>query len=226
MRKPEHVKLRTVLTGVAPVATAVFLAALLTACGSSSKSSSLPPATTTTTAPPVTSTPATTTTSKKPAKLGPAAKLILALAKPPKKSSMPLSLRGSATQATPLSAGSRKYHAAGAVVTTNGGALVGYLVFKNRGDALSDLHAYPPDSGPNKVIARNLSGLPQPTYVLRALGNGYVVRYVVFVDGPVIVNAWAYGQKGKAAERKLLTIVEENARWARTRLAAARKTTE
>jgi hypothetical protein len=225
MRKPEHVKLHTVLTGVAAVATAVLIAALLTACGSS-KSSSPPPATTTTTAPPVTSTPATTTTGKQSAKLSPAAKLILALAKAPKKSSMPLSLRGSSTQATPLSVGSRKHHAAGAIVTTNGGALVGYLIFKNRKDALADLKAYPPDSGPNKVIARSLSGLPQPTYVLRALGNGYVVRYVVFVDGPVIVNTWAYGQKGNAAERKLLSIVEENARWARTRLAAARKTTE
>jgi hypothetical protein len=139
---------------------------------------------------------------------------------------MPLSLRGARTGAVPLSTGSRKHHAAGAIATSNGGALVGYLVFKNRKDALADLEANPPNSGPNKIIARTLSGLPKPTYVLKALGNGYVVRYVVFVDGPVIVNAWAYGQKGKAAERKLLTIVEENARWARGRLAAARKTTE
>ena len=96
-------------------------------------------------------------------------------------------------------------------------------MFKNRKEALADLQAYPPNSGPNKVIARGLSGLPKPTYALRALGNGYVVQYVVFVDGPV-VNTWAYGQKGNATERKLLALVEENARWARHRLAEARKT--
>lgn len=231
MRKPENQKSERGSRLAGAVAAAVGIAALLSGCGSSSKNSSAHSVTTTPVLPttstpaPATTAPATTTTTKS-SKLSPAAKLILALGKPPKTSAMPLSLRGSKTGAVPLSAGSRKHHAAGAIATTNGGALVGYLVFKNRKDALADLEANPPDSGPNKIIARSLSGLPQPTYVLKALGNGYVVRYVVFVDGPVIVNAWAYGQKGKAAERKLLTIVEENARWARTRLAAARKTTE
>jgi hypothetical protein len=224
MRKPENVTTSPFVRAVAGAFGALGIAVLLAACGSSSKTSSPPPATTTT-APPPASTTAPTTTSKTPGKLSPAAKLILALAKKPKASTLPKSLRGSSTQATPLSAGSRKHHAAGAIVTTNGGSLVGYLVFKTRKDALGDLRAYPPNSGPNKIIARSLTGLPKPTYVLRALGNGYVVRYVVFVDGPVIVDTWAYGQKGKAAEQKLLTIVEENARWARARLVAARKTT-
>lgn len=199
------------------------LAAALAGCGSSGKSSAPPTTTvpaTTAALPPTTTAPTTTN----PAKRSPTDRLIIALAKPPKVSTMPKSLQGAKTQLTPLSEGSRKHHAAAAVVTTNGGALVGYLVFKNRQDALGDLQAFPPNSGPNKVIARSLSGLPQPTYVLRARGNGYVARYVVFVDGPVIVNAWAYGQKGSVAERKLLQIVEENARWARQRLAAAVRT--
>lgn len=196
------------------VAGAAALAVGVAGCGSSGKSSA-PPATTTG---PTTTAPTTTTS---PAKRSATDRLILALAKAPKPSTMPKSLRGSSTQLTPLSPGSQKHHAAAAVVTTNGGALVGYLVFKNRRDALDDLRAFPPGSGPNKVIARSLSGLPKPTYVLRARGNGYVARYVVFVDGPVIVNTWAYGQKGGVAERKLLQIVEENARWARQRLAAA-----
>ena len=213
--------------GLATAVGALTIGLLLSACGSSSKTAS-PPATTTapqttTTVPATTTAPPATTTSKHPGKLSPAAKLILALGKAPKRASLPKSLRGSSTQAAALSPGSRKHHAAGAIVTTNGGALVGYLVFKNRKDALADLRAFPPNSGPNTVISRSLSGLPKPTYVLKALGNGYVVRYVVFVDGPVIVNTWAYGQKGKAAEAKLLTIVEENAHWARQHLAAARK---
>jgi hypothetical protein len=229
MRKPVNQKYTEGTRLLAAAGAAFGAAALLAGCGSSSRSSA-PPSATTTPVLPTTSTPAPattapgTTTTKTPSTLSPTAKLILALGKPPKNSTMPLSLRGSRTGAVPLSDSSRKHHAAGAIATTNGGALVGYLVFKNRKDALADLAANPPNTGPNKIIGRSLSGLPQPTYVLKALGNGYVVRYVVFVDGPVIVNAWAYGQKGKAAERKLLTIVEENARWARGRLAAARKT--
>jgi hypothetical protein len=107
------------------------------------------------------------------------------------------------------------------VVTTNGGALVGYLVFKNRADALADLKAYPPNSGPNKIVSRTVEGLPEPTYVLRANGNGYLARYVVFVDGTVVVNTWAYGQKRN--DRRLQDIVVGNARWAKQRLSAARR---
>lgn len=230
MRKPSTTSPRRLLGRLAAAASVAAIAVLLTACGSSSKRSSPPPATTTTPAvPATTTTPATTATTKpKPGKLSPAAKLILALAKPPKQSSLPKSLRGSRTGAAELSPGSREHHAAGAIETGNGGVLVGYLVFKTRADALADLRAYPPNApgSPNKIIARSVPGLPKPTYVLKAVGNGYVVRYVVFVDGPVIVNSWAYGQKGKAAEAKLLSIVEENAHWARKHLAAARKTTE
>jgi hypothetical protein len=212
---------------------AVALALVLTSCGSKSAA---PPATTTTAAttapatttetapPPTTSTaPSTATTTPSTGKLSPAAKLILQLAKAPKKASLPKSLQGSSTQATALAPGSRKQHAAGAIVTTNGGALAGFLVFKTHGDALADLKAYPPNSGPNKIIARSVPGLPKPTYVLSAIENGYVARYVVFVDGTVIVNTWAYGQAGKAREKKLLAIVEQNAHWAQSRLAAARK---
>jgi hypothetical protein len=113
----------------------------------------------------------------------------------------------------------------GAIVTTNGGALAGYLVFKTRRDALADLKAFPPNSGPNKVIARNVAGLPKPSYILKAVGNGYVARYVVFVRNEVIVNTWAYGRKGKASERKLLSLVESNAHWALTRLVTAEGST-
>jgi hypothetical protein len=198
---------------------------LLTSCGSSSHSSSPTVSTTTASPPPVSTapTPPGTTTTPSAGKLTPAARLILKLLKTPKASELPNSLKGSMTQATPLSPGSKANHAAGAIATTNGGALVGYLVFKNRSDALADLKAYPPDSGPNKIVGRNMTGLPHPTYVLRALGNGYLARYVVFVDGPVVVNTWAYGRKGKASERKLETIVAANAQWARRHLAAARK---
>jgi hypothetical protein len=197
------------------VAVTVFAAAVgLAACGS--KSSTSKPAGTTVTSP--TTTAATTTPAGQ--KLTPTARLILGLLKAPPKASLPASLRGSQTQAAALSSGSRAHHAAGAIVTTNGGALVGYLVFKNRNDALADLAAYPPNSGPNKIVSRNAAGLPKPTYVLRARGNGYLAHYVVFVDGPVIVNTWAYGQKSN--EQALQGVVLENAHWALRRLAAAR----
>jgi hypothetical protein len=204
----------------------LMLVAIGTSCGSS-KSTSPPAATTTnlaptTTAAPTPSAPAPTTTSPS-KKLTPAAKLILELAKAPAKSSLPRSLEGSTTQATPLAAGSRKHHAAGAIVTTNGGALVGYLIFKSRRDALADLKAYPPDSGLNTVIETSPAGFPEPSYVLKAVGNGYVVRYVVFVDGPVIVNAWAYGQKGKKREAELVALVKRNARWGLARLNTAKQ---
>jgi hypothetical protein len=211
----------------------LMLVAIGTSCGSS-KSTSPPAATTTnlaptTTAAPTVTTPAPTATTPAPTttiptkKLTPAAKLILELAKAPAKSSLPPSLEGSTTQATPLAAGSRKHHAAGAMVTTNGGALVGYLIFKSRRDALADLKAYPPNSGPNAVIETNPAGFPEPSYVLKAVGNGYIVRYVVFVDGPVIVNAWAYGQKGKKREAQLVALVKKNARWGLARLTTAQQ---
>ncbi len=199
------------------VAVTVFAAAVgLAACGS--KSSTSQPAGTTVTSPTTT---AATTTTPAGQKLTPTARLILELLKAPPKASLPASLRGSQTQAAALSSGSRAHHAAGAIVSTNGGALVGYLVFKNRNDALADLAAYPPNSGPNKIVSRNVAGLPTPTYVLRARGNGYLAHYVVFVDGPVIVNTWAYGQKSN--EQALQGVVLANAHWALRRLAAARK---
>ena len=210
-------------------------AALLVACGSSHKAAedtqtnpatTTPTASTTVAAPPATTTTVTTTTTpagvdrRTPAEKR-AANLILRLLEKPKASTLPGPLIGSTTQATRLSAGSRKLHAAGAVVTTNGGALVGYLVFQSRAAALADLAAFPPNSGPNTIVKRNLPGFPRPSYQLRANGNGYVVRYVVFVDGPVIVNAWAYGKPGKA-DGQLVKVVSTDARWGLARLRAAR----
>ena len=200
---------------LAPAAVAAIVG--LTACGSSKSASQ----DTTTTKPAATTTTTAATTTPASGKIGPTAKLILKLLKPPDDASLPPSLRGSQTQAAQLSSGSRAHHAAGAIVTTNGGALVGYLVFKHRQDALADLAAFPPNSGPNKIVARSVAGLPKPAYVLRARGNGYLARYIVFVDGPVIVNTWAYGQKSN--EKSLGAVVRANAHWARGRLAAARK---
>jgi len=200
---------------LAPAAVAAIVG--LTACGSSKSASQ----DTTTTKPAATTTTTAATTTPATGKIGPTAKLILKLLKPPDDASLPPSLRGSQTQAAQLSSGSRAHHAAGAIVTTNGGALVGYLVLKHRQDALADLAAFPPNSGPNKIVARSVAGLPKPAYVLRARGNGYLARYIVFVDGPVIVNTWAYGQKSN--EKSLGAVVRANAHWARGRLAAARK---
>ena len=215
MKRPTGRELATrALLAAAAVAATVGL----TACRSSSKSASQD---TTTTTPPATTTTTGATTTPATGKIGPTAKLILKLMKPPQDASLPASLRGAQTQAAALSAGSRAHHAAGAIVTTNGGALVGYLVFKNRADALADLAAFPPNSGPNKIVARSVAGLPKPAYVLRARGNGYLARYIVFVDGPVIVNTWAYGQTSN--EQSLGAVVRANAHWARGRLAAARK---
>jgi hypothetical protein len=204
------------------VAAALALAAGLglAACGSTSTDASGTTTGTTVTTTTTTTT-AATTTAPSTKNLSPAAKLILQLLKAPPQASLPASLRGSKPQATPLSPGSRAHHAAGAIVTTNGGALVGYLVFKKRADALADLVAYPPNAGPNKIVSRTVAGLPEPTYVLRALGNGYLARYIVFVDGPVVVNTWAYGQKSN--EGALKAVVLANARWALRRLSDARK---
>jgi hypothetical protein len=196
-----------------------MLVAGASACGGAKKAATTTTGTTSTTTTSTTTTSMSTTTT--PPKLQGAAALIVQLLKAPSKGSLPASLQGSTTQATPLSAGSRKHHAAGAIVTTNGGALVGYLVFKSRSDALADLKAFPPNTGPNKLVQRNAPDYPSPSYVLRATGNGYVGRYVVYVDGSVIVNAWAYGQAGKQRERRLLALVESNARWALGRLTRA-----
>ena len=202
------------------IAYLLAVAILVAGCGSSRKSAQ-DPATPPTTASVPTTTLATSTAAK-PDHRTPsekrAANLILKLLKKPPASSLPGPLIGSSTQAAPLSPGSRKHHAAGAIVTTNGGALVGYLVFQRRADALADLKAFPPNSGPNKIVARNLPGFPRPSYLLRATGNGYVVRNVVFVDGPVIMNTWAYGKPGKAHERPLEKVVLGDARWGLARL--------
>ena len=152
-----------------------------------------------------TSTPTPTTTSKSalpsgvPERLRHAYGVYVKLLKAPKDSSLPPSLAGSITKAAALSPGSQKHDAAGAVLTTNGGALVGVLVFPNHAAALADLKAFPPDAGPNKIIGTP-KGFPKPAYILSAAGNGYTARYVVFVEGGVLVNAWAYGKKGKQSE--------------------------
>lgn len=198
----------------------VGLALALTACGSHSTASTTGPATTTTA-------PATTTTAVPPHLTArtPQARRTLALygalLKTPSASSLPPALVGSQTKAAPLSAGSKKHHASGAVETTNGSALAGFLVFETRGEALSDLKAYPPNRGPNKLVSTDPKNIPKPAYVLRALGNGYTVRYVVFVDGPVVVTTWAYGQNGKTKETQLLKLVEQTATWAASRVDAA-----
>src|SRR5581483_7122497 len=171
MRKPNSTIQRRSLGALAVCAAALALGLLLSACGGSSKQGSPPPSSTTATTETTPATLPATTTTAKPSRLSPAAKLLLALGKAPAQTSLPKSLRGSKTGAVPLSSGSRKHHAAGAIATTNGGTLVGYLVFKKRSDALADLRAYPPSRGPNEIIARSLSGLPKPTYVLKALGN-------------------------------------------------------
>jgi hypothetical protein len=142
-----------------------------------------------------------------------------ALLKAPPTASLPTPLRGSKTAAGTLSAGPRKRHAVGAVATTNGAALVGYLVFPTHALALADLKASPPNQGPNKIVARNPAGFPQPALVLLAASNGYAAAYVVFVEGSLLVNSWTYGPKG--TEKQLIKIALQDARWARDRGAAA-----
>lgn len=204
-------------------AVALTLLTVAAGCGSSSTTATAPATTSTTT-----STPTTTSTSTLPSgvpeRLRHAYGVYVKLLKVPKNSSLPPSLVGSITKAAALSPGSQKHDAAGAVLTTNGGALVGMLVFPNHAAALADLKAFPPDAGPNKIIGTP-KGFPKPAYILGAVGNGYVARYVVFVDGGVLVNTWAYGKKGKQSEAQLLKIVEQNARWARARVAAAQQST-
>jgi hypothetical protein len=135
-----------------------------------------------------------------------------ALLKAPPPSSLPPALKGARTHAAPLSAGSRKQHAIGAVEITNGEALVGFLVFPTHAHALADLRAFPPARGPNKIVSRDLPGFPRPTYVLRATGNGYLAAYVVFIERNVLVDCWAYGKK--SSQKRLLQVDEQVARWA------------
>jgi hypothetical protein len=205
-------------------AAALALLALATGCGSSSTTATAPSTTSTTT-----STPAGTSKSALPSgvpeRLRHAYGVYVKLLKAPKNSSLPPSLVGSVTKAAALSPGSQKHDAAGAVLTTNGGALVGLLVFPNHAAAVADLKAFPPDAGPNKIIGTP-KGFPKPAYILSAAGNGYTARYVVFVEGGVLVNTWAYGKKGKQSEAVLQKLVEQNARWARARVAAAQAPTK
>lgn len=227
MKKLQHAintRASTIVGPIAPVG-AVALALLAVAAGCGSSSTTANSASTTTS----TSTPTTTSKSALPSgvpeRLRHAYGVYVKLLKAPKDSSLPPSLAGSITKAAALSPGSQKHDAAGAVLTTNGGALVGVLVFPNHAAALADLKAFPPDAGPNKIIGTP-KGFPKPAYILSAAGNGYTARYVVFVEGGVLVNAWAYGKKGKQSEAQLQKLVEQNARWARARVAAAQGSTK
>lgn len=141
------------------------------------------------------------------------AQLYRALLKGPAAASLPPALRGSTTKATKLSTGSKAHHAVGAVEIGNTAAIVGFLVFPTHALALADLKAYPPNTGPNKIVTARPAGLPRPAYILRAIGNGYEVAYAVFVLDNVVVNAWTYGPKGTT--RTLTALVQRNARWAK-----------
>ncbi len=134
-------------------------------------------------------------------------------------SSLPHALEGSRTGPSKLSRGSRLHHAVGAVSIGNGQALVGYLVFPTHALAVADLKAYPPNTGPNKVVTRHLAGFPRPLYVIHAEGNGFQAAYVIFVLDNVIVNSWAYGAKGSSPQ--LMPVVKSDARWAKAHLLQA-----
>jgi hypothetical protein len=198
---------------VGPAAVGASILVIATACGSSHSAS-----------PPTTTTTPTTTQTTPSVPVSPeqrrALRIYSALLKPPKSSTLPSGLEGAVTTSSKLSPGSRKHHAVGAVVTTNGGGLVGFLVFPTRADALADLKAFPPNSGPIKLAGKAPADFPKPSYLLSARGNGYTVRYVVFVQDNILVNSWAYGQKGKANVPQLIKFVEADARWARDRSAA------
>ena len=144
------------------------------------------------------------------------AELYRALLKAPKASSLPSYLHGATTRSATLSQGSRSHHAVGAVSITNAAALVGFLVFPTHALAVADLKAFPPNGGPNKIVSTKPAGLPLPAYVVSAARNGYVVAYVVFVQGNVLVNSWAYGQKGTT--KQLIGIVTHDAHWASSHL--------
>ena len=140
--------------------------------------------------------------------------LYQALLKTPPAGSLPPALKGSTPKANTLARGSKQHHAVGAVVIGNTAAIVGFLVFPTHALALADLKAYPPNTGPNKIVTTTPKGLPRPAFILRATGNGYVTAYAVFVLDNVLVNAWTYGPKGTYGQ--LRSIVEKNAAWAKT----------
>jgi hypothetical protein len=140
--------------------------------------------------------------------------LYQALLKTPPAGSLPPALKGATPKSNALARGSKKHHAVGAVVIGNTAAIVGFLVFPTHALALADLKAYPPNTGPNKIVSTTPKGLPQPAFILRAAGNGYESAYAVFVLDNVLVNAWTYGPKGTYGQ--LRSIVEKNAAWAKT----------
>ena len=142
--------------------------------------------------------------------------LYRALLKAVPAASLPPALEGSKTHSAPLSRGSRTHHAVGAVEIGNGQAIVGYLVFPTHALAVGDLNAFPPNTGPNKVVTRHLAGFPTPLYVIHAERNGYEASYVIFILDNVLVNSWSYGAKGSSAQ--LLAGVKRDARWAKDHL--------
>jgi hypothetical protein len=140
--------------------------------------------------------------------------LYKALLKAPKAKELPAALSHATTKAQTLSRGSKSHHAIGAIEIGNTAAIVGFLVFPTRALALADLKAYPPNTGPNKIVSRTPAGLPRPAYILNAKGNGYVSAYAVFVLDNVIVDAWTYGKLG--TDKQVSSIVHNNALWAKT----------
>jgi hypothetical protein len=142
--------------------------------------------------------------------------LYRALLKSVPASSLPPALEGSKTHSMPLSRGSRTHHAIGAVEVGNGQAIVGYLVFPSHALTLADLKAYPPNTGPNKIVTTHLAGFPKPVFVIHAVRNGYEAVYVIFVLDNVLVNSWTYGTTGMSS--RLIATVEQDARWAKNHL--------
>jgi len=141
------------------------------------------------------------------------AEIYAALAKGPVLKPLPATLKASPKpKKVALSAGSKKQHAVGAVEYGNPDVVVGFLVFPSHAAALADLKAYPPNRGPNKIVSRTPSGLPQPALLLLAHGNGYEAAYATFVVDDVLVDCWTYG---KVAQTKVIeSIVQANAHWA------------
>lgn len=150
--------------------------------------------------------------------------LFRALLKQPPASGLPPELGKSTVHAAPLSQGARAYHAVGAVEFGNTQAIVGYLVFHSRAEALADLKAFPPNRGPNRIVAKNPPGIPHPALVLHASGNGFHAAYVVFVQDNVLVDCWTYGSRSTKTS-VLFRVVKQDARWASRRLLQARRGT-
>jgi len=150
--------------------------------------------------------------------------LYQALLKQPPAGSLPPALKGATPKSNALSRGSKAHHAVGAVVIGSTAALVGFLVFPSHALALADLKAYPPNTGPNKIVTTTPAGLPRPAYILRAAGNGYESAYAVFVLDNVVVDAWTYGPKGTYSQ--IRAIVEKNAQWAKSYASSVMKSTK